>query len=234
MKYFFSLSLVLFALSAHATLWITLSHPRSDKIAVVGASSGNIGDYKTMVSVDNHGIAVVGSWYLDRRQDHLKYLMRNETLTAREVAKEFSRLINLDSHKRRVSFVNDRFENASEPGRGCHSDNYYCGKYEAEHFTITGGGLVSPEVINAGRVALENPRIQTLPVECQLYLAMKAMFDAGIEFKTVNRLTFLIDDLRRERDNRIHLYFRKESEQSLLDQFMAEVKSRGISCAQPI
>lgn len=229
MKFILSLSLFLLSISAHATLWITLSHPQSDKIAVIGASSGHIGDYRTMVSVDNAGIAVIGSWYLNRKQDNLKSLIRNETLTAREMVTEFSRRINLDSRKRRVSFVNARYENASEPGRGCHRNNNYCGKYEAEHFSITGGGLVSPNVINAGRIALEDPRIQSLPIECQLYVGMKAMFDAGIEFKTVKRLAFLIDDLRIEGDNRIHLY-RKGNEQSLLKQFLKEIRARGILC----
>lgn len=229
MKSFLISFLCLLTFPSSATVWITLSDPSGHKIGVVGASSGYIGDYRTMVPVDNVGIAVVGSWYLGRKQKHLVELMKNESMTAAETAKEFSRLINLDSEKRRVSLVNARYENASEPGRGCHSHNYYCGKYEDPHFSITGGGLVSPEVIVAGKTALDTS--EHLPFECRLYLGIKAIFKSGGEFKKINRLAFIVDDLRQTGDNKIHLYHRKGSEDSLLQQFHKKLATRGISCA---
>lgn len=228
MKSFLFFILTLLTTPAFATIWITIGDPSSQKIGVVGASSGNIGDYRTMVPVDNTAIAVVGSWYLGKKQKHLTALLRNRAMTAHEVAKEFSRLINLDSHKRRVSLVNARFENASEPGRGCHRDNNYCGKYEDPHFTITGGGLVSENVINAGRDALLSA--EHLPFECRMYLGIKAIFHSGGEFKKINRLAYIVDDIRVNGDNRIHLFHRKGHENNLLDQFHRKLTASGIQC----
>ncbi len=229
MKSFLLLSSLLFSATSFATIWITISDPASHKIGVVGASSGYIGDYRTMVPVDNTGIAVVGSWYLGRKQKHLVELMKNEAMTASEVVKEFSRLINQDSHKRRVSFVNARYENASEPGRGCHSHNYYCGKYEDPHFSITGGGLVSENVILAAKDVLQAS--EHLPFECRMYLGIKAIFHSGGEFKKINRLAFIVDDLRVKGDNKIHLYHRKGHEDSLLQKFHQKLTSRGFNCS---
>lgn len=214
--------------SALATIWITISDPQGHKIGVVGASSGYIGDYRTMVPVDNKGIAVVGSWYLGRNQRTLVELIRNEALTASEVVKEFSWLINQDSYKRRVSFVNARFENASKPGRGCHSHNYYCGKYEDPLFTITGGGLVSENVILAGKDAIQAS--ESMPMECRMYHGIKAIFLSGGEFKTIERLSFIVDDLKLNGDNRITLFKRKGHENSLLTQFAGRLKSLGFNC----
>lgn len=230
MKILIPLFLFLITQSAQATIWITLSDPNGNKIGVVGASSGHIGDYRTMVPVDNTGIAVVGSWYLGKKQDHLVRLMQNEALTATETAREFSRLINLDSHKRRVSLVNARFENASEPGRGCHSNNSYCGKYEDPHFSITGGGLVSENVILSARDVLQDSATERLPFECRLYHGIRAIFLSGGEYKKINRLAFIVDDLRLKGDNSITLYFRKGHENNLLDQFARTLKDKGFNC----
>lgn len=222
--------LSLFSFTTHATIWITVSDPQSNKIAVVGASSGHIGDKRTMVPVDNYGIAVVGSWYLGNNQDHLKKLIRNETLSASEVAKEFSRLINLDSHKRRVSFVNARFHNASVPGRGCHASNHYCGKYEDDRFTVTGGGLESENVILAAKDVLLDRNVQRMPIECQLYKSIEAVFAAGGEYKKIERLAFHVDDVGLDKDGKTHLYFRKGGEGSLLTQFKTKLSSMGLTC----
>ncbi len=229
-----ALTLIAFLFSSHtfATIWITLSDPASGKIGVIGASSGYIGDYRTMVPVDNHGIAVVGSWYLGKKQDHLISVIRNPALTAHEATAEMSRLINLDSHKRRVSFVNARFENASVPGRGCHANNKYCGKYEDPHFTITGGGLVSENVILAARDVLADARTEKLPFECRLYLGMKAVFDAGGEYKTIERVALAVDDLSVNGDNKMLVWFRKGAEDSLLKQLSGRLSTRGLNCGE--
>lgn len=227
-------ALILFAFffSTHsfATIWITLSDPASGKIGVIGASSGYIGDYRTMVPVDNHGIAVVGSWYLGKKQKHLVSVITNPALTAAEATAEMSRMINQDSHKRRISFVNARFENASVPGRGCHANNRYCGKYEDPHFSITGGGLVSENVILAARDVLSDSRTEKLPFECRLYLGMKAIFQAGGEYKKIERLAIAVDDVRVNGDNRISLWFRKGAEDSLLKQLAEKLSTRGLNC----
>lgn len=231
MKNFILCLSVFLSHSALATIWITISDPKGHKIGVVGASSGYVGDYRTMVPVDNKGIAVVGSWYLGRKQKHLVDLIKNEALTASEVVKEFGRLINRDFHKRRVSFVNSRFENASEPGRGCHGQNQYCGKYEDPMFTITGGGLVSEDVIHSARIILQDKVLETGPIECRMYHAMKAIFHAGGELKTINRLAYIIDDLKRNGDTKISLFHRKGHEESLLEQFDRDLKAQGFNCS---
>lgn len=218
---------VLFSQAASATIWITLADPRTNKIAIVGASSGDIGDYRTMVSVDNYGLAAIGSWYLGRNQTNLKALMKDERLTAREVAVEFNRLINLDSKKRRVSFVNARFETASVPGRGCHSHNHFCGKIEADQFTVTGGGLVGENVLIAAKDALENS--STLPIECQLYRGIKAIFESGGEIKRIKRLSFMIDDVTKDGDVQ-HKLFKRGNEAALISDFRAHLLSMGFSC----
>ncbi len=181
-----------------------------------------------MVPVDNKGIAVVGSWYLGKKQKHLVELIQNEALTASELVKEFSRLINQDSRKRRVSFVNSRFENASEPGRGCYSHNQYCGKYEDPMFSITGGGLISENVILAGKDAIQGN--ESMPIECRMYHGIKAIFLSGGEYKTIQRLSFIVDDLRKNGDNKITLFYRKGHENSLLNQFAGKLKSMGFNC----
>ncbi len=228
MKNFIICFTLLVSHSALATIWITIADPQGHKIGVVGASSGYVGDYRTMVPVDNKGIAVVGSWYLGKKQKHLVELMSNEALTASEVVREFSRLINLDSQKRRVSFVNARFENASEPGRGCHSHNFYCGKYEDPMFSITGGGLIGEHVILAGKDAIQHS--ENMPMECRMYHGIKAIFLSGGEFKTIQRLAFIVDDLNKNGDNKITLFFRKGHENSLLDQFAAKLRVMGFIC----
>jgi hypothetical protein len=221
-----ALTLLFFSHSALATIWVTIADPETHKIAVVGASSGYIGDYRTMVPVDNFGIAVVGSWYLGRHQDELVALMKNEALTASEVAKEFSRLINQDSYKRRVSLVNARFENASEPGRGCHAENHYCGKYEDPLFTVTGGGLVGEQVILAAKDTLHDRNVERLPIECRLYSAISSIFSSGGEIKTFNRLAFVVDDINVNGDNKMNVFFRYGNESSLLKQFKKAIRSR--------
>ncbi len=230
MKKLITLVILLTTLSAEATIWITLSDPASQKIAVVGASSGYIGDYRTMVAVDNKGIAVVGSWYLGKKQKHLTRILSDESLSAKEMAAEFSQLINQDSKKRRVSLVNARFENASEPGRGCHSHNYFCGKFENPDFSITGGGLVSENVIKTAAAILQKPEIRRLPIECQLLHGIDAIFHTGGEYKTIQRLAYQVDDVRVDGDNKRFLFFRKGHENSLLTQFESKLRSQGLDC----
>lgn len=229
------LTIILPCFSAYATIWITLADPESNKIAVVGASSGNIGNTRTMVAVDNYGIAVVGSWYLRRQNPHLRDLVKNEELSATELALEFSRLINRDRHKRRVSFVNARFQNASEPGRGCHVNNQYCGKYVEGRFSVTGGGLVAEEVILAAKDVLEDPTIQELPIECQMYKGIEAIFNAGGEYKLFNRLAYLVDDVTKKEELKIKVYYRGRGyEANLLKQFKRQIESLGIDCPESL
>lgn len=225
-----SLSLLLYSFQSYATIWITLSDPLSNKIGVIGASSGYIGDYRTMVSVDNKAIAVVGSWYLGRRQAHLFEVLSDPNLSATQMAQVFSDLINRDRHKRRVSLVTSKFQNASEPGRGCHTGNNYCGKYEEESFSITGGGLISEEVIMKAKMALQSERVKKLPFECQLYRGMKAIFEAGGEIKLFNRLALQVDDISLTNDSKRYLFFRKGDENSLLSLLHDHLSSKAISC----
>jgi hypothetical protein len=228
-KIIFFLALV--SQTASATIWITLADPRSNKIAIVGASSGYIGDYRTMVSVDNYGLAAVGSWYLGKKQGPLKELLKRDELSAREKVEEFSRLINMDSMKRRVSLVTSHFENASEPGRGCHEENHYCGKFESKLFTVTGGGLVGENVILAARDELLKPEVHALPIECQLYRGIKAIFESGGEKKTFNRLSYMVDDVTVVNDVKHELFFRMGKETDLLKKFEASLKNQGLNCA---
>lgn len=181
--------------------------------------------------VENEGIAVVGSWYLNRKNKHLKKLISNRDLSARDVVEQFSKLINQDSHKRRVSFVNSRFENASQPGRGCHNENHWCGKYEDPKFTITGGGLVSENVILAAKDVLLDRSIEDLPIECQLYKGMEAIFKAGGEWKLINRLSIMVDDVTKKKDLYTKLFFRKNAHENiLLDQLKTYLKQKNINC----
>ncbi len=110
----------------------------------------------------------------------------------------------------------------------CHSQNHYCGKYEDPEFTITGGGLVSENVILAGKDALQET--ESLPMECRMYYGIRAIFLSGGEFKKINRLAFIVDDLRHRDDNRITLFYRNGHENSLLKQFAEKLKGRGLNC----
>lgn len=230
MRRIISILLFNFPHTAFATLWITVSDPQTNKIGVVGVSSGYIGDYRTMVPVDNHGVAVVGSWYLGKDQQALVDLLKNSSLTARETAEKFSYMINRDSYKRRVSLVNARFENASVPGRGCHEHNYYCGKFEDQDFTITGGGLESENVILSAARTLQASSTKYLPIECQLYAGINAVIQSGAEIKRLERLSFYVDDLHKLNDGEIRLIKRKGAEEGLLRQFRNEIEARGINC----
>lgn len=207
-----------------------MSDRQSKKIGVVGASSGYIGDYRTMVAVENHGMAVVGSWYLGRRQENLISLLMNQHLTAREKVQEFSRLINQDRHKRRVSLVTADFENASEPGRGCHQNNPYCGKFEDQDFTITGGGLESEDVILKTADVLKDPDVRELPFECRMYKGIEAIFSAGGEIKNFNRLSYMVDDVTEENDLHKELFIRRGHENNLLIKFKKSLKKSGFNC----
>lgn len=226
----FLLLFLFFSHSAFATIWITISDSHSQKIGVVGASSGYIGDYRTMVAVENEGIAVVGAWYIDRKQNHLKSVLKDHSLSAREKVSKFSSLINRDQHKRRVSLVTKNFENASEPGRGCHQNNDYCGKFEGGHFSITGGGLESENVIlHTSRILLDSVT-QSLPFECQMYKGIEAVFNSGGEIKTINRLAYMTDDVAVDNDLKHEVFYRKGSEKNLLQQFKESLRKQGILC----
>lgn len=224
------LLLVFFTHSAFATIWITLADPESKKIAAVGASSGPIGDYRTMIYSDNSGIAVVGSYVLGRRNSYLYQLVGNQALSASELVREFSETINRGPYKRRVSVVNSRFETAAEAGRGCHSDNYYCGAAEEKFFTVMGGGLVSENVVLEARDVLNDPAVKRLPIECQMYKGIEAVFKAGGEKLLFNRLSFVVDDLKLINDIQTDLYFRNGHENSLLEAFAKKIKASGIDC----
>lgn len=231
MKNFLILTcLFLFIQPAIATVWITLADSKSHKIGVIGASSGYIGDYRTMVSADNQAIAVVGSWYLERRQSHLIETLSDPNLSAKQMALVFSDLINQDRHKRRVSLVTAKFENASEPGRGCHDRNYYCGKYESKNFSITGGGLVSEEVILKTKEVLEDERTRNLPFECQLQKGITSIFESGGEIKLFNRIAIQVDDTSLKNDSKGKVFYRRGPENSLLSQLQQHLVTLGINC----
>lgn len=231
MKKLIILICLFFSQSIFATIWITYADPQSNKIGVVGASSGNIGDKGTMVLVDNHGIATIGSWYLTNKQHKtLKKRIAQNNLSATAAVEEFSEIINRDSYKRRVSLVNAHFENASRPGRGCHQDNHYCGFIEQPQFTVTGGGLVSENVLLAAKEALLDPAIQHLPIECKLYKGIEAIIKSGGELKIIKRLAFAVDDLAKNKDLKSHLYHNKGLESSLLKQFENHLKANSIKC----
>lgn len=223
-----------FPLTASATIWITLSDPKENKIGVVGASSGLIGNKRTILSVDNHGIAVVGSWYVEKDHRKLKRFIKSSSQDAPSTASELSQFLNLDQHKRRVSFVNSQFQNAARPGRGCHEYNAYCGSVEEEHFTIVGGGLASSEVITKTQELLKSQAFERLPFECKLYRSIEAIFLAGGEIKTMNRLAFVVDDLSKKRDAKIVLFHRKKEEKDLLIQFEERLRQKRIVCSPQV
>lgn len=183
-----------------------------------------------MVSIDNKAMAVVGSWYLGRRQDSLMEVLSDSNLSAAQKAQVLSDLINRDRHKRRVSLVTSDFENASEPGRGCHDRNIFCGKYESKYFSITGGGLESEEVILVTKKALEDERTRKLPFECQLEKGMRAIFESGGEIKLFNRIAVQVDNIHLKDDSKRNVFFRRGHENSLLDQLRKHHASLGINC----
>lgn len=183
-----------------------------------------------MVSVDNKALAVVGSWYLGRRQGSLIEVLSDPNLSAAQKAQVLSDLINRDRHKRRISLVTADFENASEPGRGCHDRNIFCGKYESKYFSITGGGLESEEVILKTKEVLEDGITRKLPLECQLQKGIKAIFESGGEIKFFNRVAIQVDDINLKDDSKRYVFFRRGHENSLLEQLQEHIVSLGINC----
>jgi hypothetical protein len=229
---FMLISVITLPITAFATIWITLADPKSNKIGAIGASSGFIGERNTVVHVDNRGIAVIGANYLGRNNQELYQLLTAPYNSVEELVNTFSESINRDPRvPRRVTLVTSKFETATAATWGCNAGNQYCAEHTGGHFAIAGGGLESEQVIAAAVQLLSRPQTRRLALECQLYLGMRAMFEAGGEILLFRRVAYLVDDLGQQGDGRISIFHRgRWQEEWLLEQLEQKLIKDGHKC----
>ena len=234
MKYFrlITLVLILFTSIANATVWIMIADPSQKKIGAVGMSSGLIGK-NTFALVDNVGMTASGSWYVYGAQRRLSPIL-SQNLSTSEMMYALSREANRKKgeYPRRMTLIRSNFEAASLAGKGCHSENYFCGEVVGKHYAITGGGLTGPENLTETAKLIEYNLTTNMPLECQLEAAMQKLAMVGGEWKLFERLLFAVDDLTRRRDADYKVFHRKDRWEGELNQDLRDYiqKKKKITC----